>query len=130
MYVPRFFRPLCWLPVAILLAGLAGCQQNGNKPPPPKPAEVTVGEVRKQEITDFEDFTGTLEAYRKVDIQSRVTGYLMKVNFQEGARVKKDQVLFEIDPRPYQAELDKAEATVGQSRARLNRLEGDLSRAQ
>src|SRR5262249_44463717 len=60
---------------------------------------------------------------------SRVKGYLEKVNFTEGSEVKAGDVLFEIDPRPYQAELNRTEATLAQAQARLNRLESDFQRA-
>ena len=119
----------------VLLTGLsltlvaAGCSSPKDKRPEPKPAEVTVQKATEEEITDFEDFTGRLEAFKKVDIQARVTGFLEKVNFEEGGMVTEKDVLFEIDPRPYKADLDKADATVIQSQARLKRLEGDLRRA-
>ncbi len=114
----------------ILTFFLAGCQQNAAKPPAAKPAEVIVSPAIVKSVTDYEDFTGTLEAFKKIDITSRVTGYLEKVNFTEGGLVKKDDVLFEIDPRPAQAELDKAEAAVVQAEARAKRLAGDYQRAQ
>ena len=107
-----------------------GCQQNVAKPPPAKTVEVIVSPAVKHDITDYEDFTGTLEAFKKIDITSRVTGYLEKVNFKEGGIVKKDQVLFEIDQRPAKAELDKTEAAVVQAEARAKRLLGDFQRAQ
>ena len=58
-------------------------------------------------MTDYEEFTGRMEAVEKVDIRARVTGYLDKICFQEGAEVKKGDLLFEIDPRPFQAKYDQ-----------------------
>lgn len=128
-------RPLNWKVAASILlattfAAIGGCNHQAIKPPPPGVSEVIVNLAVEREVTDFEDFTGRLEAFKKIDIQSRVTGFLEKVNFKEGGKVKKKAVLFEIDPRPYQADLDKAEATVVQAQAKFKRLEGDLVRAQ
>jgi multidrug efflux system membrane fusion protein len=126
----RSFSLACALGLLILVGLMSGCHNNPVKPPPPKPAEVLVSPAVEKEFVDYEDFTGRLEAFKKVDIQSRVTGFLSKVNFREGSKVSKDAVLFEIDPRPYKADLDKAEASIVQAQARLTRLEGDLTRAQ
>jgi multidrug efflux system membrane fusion protein len=109
---------------------LAGCQPPAGKPLSSKPVEVIVARAVTKEITDSEDFTGTLEAFKKIEITSRVTGYLEKINFREGGPVKKSQVLFEIDSRPAKAEFDKAEAAVVQAEARFHRLQGDFQRAQ
>src|SRR5437899_274990 len=97
----------------LLIAGLglvAGCNREQAKAPIFKPPEVLVTPAVFAEVTDVEDFTGTLEAYRRVELQSRVTGYLMKRHFREGSHVKKDQLLFEIDDKLFQADLDKSQA--------------------
>src|SRR5437899_245328 len=82
---------------------LAGC---AHKPPPAAPPvpEVSVSVPIERDVTDYEDFTGRTDAVYSVDIRARVTGYLVKVNFKDGELVKADDVLYEIDPRPYQAE--------------------------
>jgi RND family efflux transporter MFP subunit len=117
--------------VALLSAGvLMGCQPTAAKPPVAKTVEVVVAKSEQREVTDYEDFTGTLEAFKKIEITARVTGYLDKVNFTEGGLVTKGQVLFEIDPRPAKAELDKADAAVVQAEAKHHRLQGDYQRAQ
>lgn len=116
--------------LAALLLALVGCQPAVVKKDGAKPVEVVVAAARMKDVTDYEDFTGTLEAFKKVDITSRVTGYLEEIHFKEGGQVKKGQVLFEIDPRPMKAEFDRAEASVIQAQARLNRLTGDLRRAE
>ena len=82
-----------------------------------------------QDITDYEDFTGRTEAIATVEVRAGVTGYLEKVHFKEGMEVRQDDLLFEIDPRPYQAELAKAEANVRQTEVRFNRLNADYERA-
>lgn len=132
----EMFRTNRPLHCSLLLAALAtvslvsGCKPTTAAPRTPPPIEVTVVEPSVREITDHEDFTGQTEAYRSIDIRARVTGYLDKVNFREGAEVEEGALLFEIDPRPYQAEVDRAQATVEQAQARLTRLEADLKRAE
>jgi RND family efflux transporter MFP subunit len=114
-------------------AAVVGC----NKPPaqaqggmpPPKPPEVLVSTPTVAEVTDYEDFTGRTMAMATIDIRPRVTGYLDKVLFKEGAEVKEKDLLYEIDPRPYQAEVDRAQGSVAQAQARLRRLNLDLQRA-
>jgi RND family efflux transporter MFP subunit len=98
-------------------------------PPAPKPPDVLFTLPTKSEITDFEDFTGRTVARRTIDIRARVTGYLDKIQFKDGGEVKKDDLLFEIDPRPYQTELSRTQAALTQAEAHLKRLDHDLDRA-
>jgi RND family efflux transporter MFP subunit len=97
-------------------------------PPPTPEAMVSLPVVR--EVTDYEDFPGRLEAVNSVEIRARVSGYLEKMHFKEGATVKKDDLLFEIDDRPYKADLARAEGNLIQSECHLKRLEADFRRAQ
>src|SRR5205823_3538533 len=78
----------------------------------------------KQDVTDYIDFTGRTVAVEAVDIRPRVTGYLVKLNFKEGSEVKKGAVLFEIDRRPYKAQLDQAESqtTLNDASLKLARI--------
>ncbi len=102
---------------------LAGC---GNKaPPPPPPPEVNVAKVLEREINDWDEFSGRLQAIESVEVRPRVTGYVDRVAFREGAEVRKGDLLFVIDPRPYQAELERAEAALARARA-----QAELGRAQ
>ncbi len=122
-----------WLTaVALLCAASLGCGKSQAQmgPPPPGAAEVQVSLPVSATVTDYEDFPGRIVAVNSVEVRARVTGYLEKVHFTEGADVKKGDLLFEIDPRPYQAELSRAEGNVVQSEGRLKRLEGDYERAQ
>ena len=108
-----------WLScIALVLIGAA-----------PSPPEVTVGTPLSREVTDHADFTGRTEATSSVAIRARVTGFLDKVSSKDGSEVQKGDLLFEIDPRPYQAELVKAEAGLTLSETRLKRAEADLKRA-
>jgi RND family efflux transporter MFP subunit len=91
---------------------------------------VTVSSPVERDVIDYADFTGRTAAVDSVEVRARVSGYLDTVNFKEGALVKKDDQLFEIDPRPYRAELERAKGTVAQCEARVHRLERDLQRAK
>src|SRR5262245_39864733 len=93
----------------LAFSALSGCNANAPEVEPPKPMEVLVTLTVIDWITDYEDFTGRTEPVASVEVRARATGYLEKVNFKDGAMVAKDEVLFEIDPRPYEAELKKAD---------------------
>jgi RND family efflux transporter MFP subunit len=81
-------------------------------------------------VTDYADFTGRVAAVDSVEVRARVWGYLDKVNFKEGALVKKGNVLFEIDPLTYRAALTQAEGNLASQKARVVRLDADLGRAR
>src|SRR5205807_1964619 len=80
------------------------------------------------DVTDYADFTGRIAAVDSVEVRAHVWGYLDKVNFKEGALVKKGDVLLEIDPRPYQAMLNHAKAKVAQDEAQLTYDEAEYQR--
>jgi RND family efflux transporter MFP subunit len=107
----------------------AMAQPAAPAPPTPKPPDVLFTLPTKSEITDFEDFTGRTVARRTIDIRARVTGYLDKIQFKDGGEVKKDDLLFEIDPRPYQTEFARTQAALVQAEAHRSRLDHDLERA-
>jgi RND family efflux transporter MFP subunit len=124
-------------PVFLVLVGpgLIGCdssqkEANGSAQREAPAPKVSVSAVIAAQVTDYEDFPGRLEAVNDIDIRCRVTGFLTKVNFKEGNNVKKGDVLFEIDDRPYKAELDRTEGAVLQMEGRLTRLETELARAK
>src|SRR5690348_14613520 len=101
-------RLFCGLLLGGALAAVAGCGNAGNPmaQAPPKPV-VSVAKPIEREVTDYEIFTGHTEAVTSVDIRARVSGYLQEVHFKPGEEVEAGQLLFTIDPRPYQAELDQ-----------------------
>jgi RND family efflux transporter MFP subunit len=84
---------------------------------------VPVSRPASREVTDFAEFTGRTAASKAVELRARVSGYLTQVAFKDGSEVKEGDLLFEIDPRPYRADLEKAEAGVAQAQARLKQAE-------
>ena len=107
----------------LILGGIAAIAINSRaaKPPAaaPAPASVSVASVLEKKVTEWDDFSGRVEAIDRVEIRPRVGGTIDEVHFQEGQLVKKGQLLFTIDPRPYQAELARADAAVAGAQASL-----------
>src|SRR5262249_12059324 len=95
---------------------------------PPQPPTVPVSQPVRRQVTDYVDFTGRTDAVNTVNVVPRVTGYLVKMPFKEGSLVKKDDLLFEVDPRPYQAQLDQAEGQVKLYQAQLKLAQANLAR--
>jgi multidrug efflux system membrane fusion protein len=116
-----------------LLAGLAlctcgGCQRSLSQVAPAEPPTLPVSKPVQRLVTDFVDFTGRTDAVQAVDVRPRVTGYLMKMPFKEGSEVKKGELLFEIDPRPYQAQLNQAQSQVVLNEAQLKLAKTNYAR--
>jgi membrane fusion protein, multidrug efflux system len=105
-----------------------GCTGNAPRPAEKKQAVVPISQVVEREITDYVDFTGRTDAINTVNIVPRVTGYLVKMPFTEGSLVKKDEMLFQVDPRPYKAQLDQAEGQVTLYKAQLKLAKSTLER--
>jgi RND family efflux transporter MFP subunit len=108
--------------------GLMGCAQSPSEAPTAAPVTVTVSYPVERDVTDHADFTGRIAAVDAVEVRARVWGYLDKVNFKEGALVQKGDVLFELDPRPYQAMLNQAMAKVAQDEAQRTYDEAEYQR--
>ena len=100
----------------------------GAVSPPPTP--VSVAAVNESEVTAWDEFSGRLEAVERVDVRSRVAGAVQAVHFREGALVKKGDLLITIDPAPYAAEAERAEAQVAAAQARVTNAQSDHARAQ
>ena len=111
-----FLRPFLFASLPLVLA-LSSCNKETEQTAPPP--LVTVTPVQEREIQDFVVFTGRTEAVQTVDVRARVSGYLTETKFQDGQDVKKGDVLFVIDPRPYQADLDRAQAEFNKAQADL-----------
>lgn len=119
------------LPLAVgtLLATAIGC---GQRPPQIAPAELPVVPVSRgveRVVTDYAEFTGRTNAVNSVDIRARVSGYLVKMPFKEGAEVHRGDLLFEVDPRPYQAQYDQAMGQVNLYKAQLALAKANYARS-
>jgi RND family efflux transporter MFP subunit len=121
------FRKAGWLLLPALL--VPGCNPAPEAKVTPKPPEVQVTVAAKQRIVDFEEFTGRTEAKNMVEVRALVTGNLDKVCFKDGDTVKEGDVLFEIDPRLYEAEFHRTTALLGQAEKKYARLEKTYARA-
>src|SRR5947209_2178719 len=95
-----------------LWTGISGCSRQSTQAPEAGPPTVSASYPIQREVTDYAEFTGQTAAVDSVQVRARVSGYLEKINFKEGAEVKQGDVLFEIDPRPYQFALNQAQAQV------------------
>ncbi len=113
-------------------ATLAGCDTANGKAQeaPPAGPPISAATVVEKSVTETQEFSGRLEAIERVEIRSRVSGFITAVNFKPGSEVKKGDVLFQIDPRPYQAELSRAEAAAHSARAKADLAKLELARAE
>src|ERR1700728_5101789 len=110
-------------------ANLAGCGKSAGPEAPPPP-QVSVAQVLEKRVKDWDEFTGRLQAVETVEIRPRVSGYIDKVAFTEGSLVKRGALLFVIDPRPHQAEYDRAAADVKRFKTALELGQIELKRVQ
>jgi multidrug efflux system membrane fusion protein len=116
---------------AVMLTALCGCSDKAeSKASAPAAPEVTVAEVVCKQLGDTDEFTGRLEAVHVVEVRPRVSGFLQKVNFKEGTIVQQGDLLFEIDARPFQAEVDRLKGDLAQAKAELSRAQNDFQRAE
>ena len=107
---------------------LEACSSPKASPPAPAPPEVSVMTVAPETVSLSSEWIGTLDGYVNAQIRPQVSGYLLRRSYQEGAPVRQGQVLFEIDPRPFQAVLSQAEARLAEAQAQLGKTERDLER--
>ncbi|MNZ66709.1 Efflux pump periplasmic linker BepF [compost metagenome] len=119
------------LPLAALaLLVMSACGKTPDSAAAMPAAKVSVAKVLEQPVNEWDEFTGRLEAPETVEIRPRVSGQIDEVAFTEGALVKKGDLLFQIDPRPFQAEVRRLEALVAQSRANATRSENEAQRGE
>ncbi|MBF0481807.1 MAG: efflux RND transporter periplasmic adaptor subunit [Desulfovibrionaceae bacterium] len=111
-----------------LLALAAACGKNDYVPPPAPTVEV--GKPVSREVTEYFEFTGNTQAVDTVDLRARVQGFLRKVAYQDGAEVKKGQLLFLIEPDQYEAKARSAQSTLASQQAELSRAETEAVRAK
>lgn len=124
-----FGGPALLLMTGALAAFAPGCRDKSkDAAAPPKPPEVTISQVVERSVIDYDEFTGRLEAVESVEIRARVRGYLNAVHFKDGQEVKAGDLLFEIDPRTFDAELKNAEGQKAQWMAKRDKAQADVTR--
>ncbi|MGH7927250.1 MAG: efflux RND transporter periplasmic adaptor subunit [Candidatus Binatia bacterium] len=119
--------PILTLGLSLTLAGPIACSKT-EAPPPPPPPEVEVAEIVQKDVPIYIELVGATLGSADVEIRARVEGYLVSMNFTEGAFVKKGQLLYRIDPQPFEAALAESRANLDTARARLDKTNNDVSR--
>jgi RND family efflux transporter MFP subunit len=121
-----------WAAVVLIPAALvaAGCTRATSAAAPPPPPEVVVVPVEQRDVPVYREWIGTLDGVVNAAIRAQVTGYLLTQNYSEGSFVRKGQLLFEIDPRPFQAALEQAQGQLAQARGQLAQAKAQLTLAQ
>src|SRR3989440_4382999 len=114
--------------IALLVGAMRPKHASGNGPG--GPPDVAVAQVEQKDVPIYGEWIGTLDGFVNADVRGQVTGYLLRQDYQEGALVSKGQLLFEIDPRPFQAALDQAEGQLAQATAQLANAEAVQVRTQ
>src|ERR1700675_2616609 len=115
----------CGICILLLLGGCGNKNVSAAAAPPPN---VQIVAVIQRDVPIYHEYLATLDGYVNAQIQPQVSGYLIRQNYVEGAVVSKNQVLFKIDPRPFQAIVDQAKAQVAQAEAQLGKTQLDVQR--
>src|SRR5438445_575741 len=123
----RFFDVVLSGCLLLPLLFLAGCS-SGKAASAPPPPEVQVGTVVQQDTPIYSEWVATMDGFVNAQIQPRVSGYIIRQDYKEGSVVRKGEVLFEIDPRPFKAALDQAKAQLAQAEAQLGQASLDVER--
>ena len=123
-------------PAALVGAFLAGCG-SGTPPPgtggpggPPMAPPVTAAAAISRTVTDFDEFSGRLDAVEKVELRPRVSGYIEKIHFAQGGEVRKGDLLVEIDARPFELEAHRVEQQIASAKTRFELAAGELARVE
>src|SRR5438874_11669561 len=116
--------------IAVALLGAAACSKPTSAARPGDPPDVEVARVEQKDVPIYGEWIGTLDGLVNADVKAQVTGYLLSQAYKEGSFVKEGQVLFEIDPRPFQAALGQAEGQLAQAKAQLSNAEAVQGRTQ
>jgi multidrug efflux system membrane fusion protein len=118
-------------PIAVTLLStmLAACGRNEAAEAPPAPPAFAAAKVISKPITEFDEFTGRVEAVERVEVRPRVSGYVTSARFQQGHEVRKGDILYTIDARPYQATLKHAQAELARARTQLALAKSERERA-
>jgi RND family efflux transporter MFP subunit len=118
--VPKIIQWVVAAAITTAASLIGGCGKSGNAAQTPPPPQVSVATVIEKQVKDWDEFTGRFQAVETVEIRPRVSGYIDKVAFKEGGLVKSGDLLFVIDPRPYQAEYDRAAADLKRYKTALD----------
>src|SRR6201981_2029193 len=113
-----------------VVCSFSACEKKTVQNEAPPPPEVLVNEVVKGDVPTIGEWVGTLDGDENADIRARVTGYLQKRAYQEGSYVKEGDLLFEIDPRPFEAALAEAKSQLDQAKAIQLATQADFERSQ
>jgi RND family efflux transporter MFP subunit len=120
-------RLACLAALSLTLAVTAACKKENAYVPPP-PVRVNVAKPAKQDVVPYLELTGNATAYNMVDLEARVQGYLQEIDYQDGAEAKQADTLFVIEPAPYQAQLQQAQAAQAATQADLVQAEAEFYR--
>ena len=130
-----FYRKNLFIQFALLMTifSFVGCDKSASQTP--APLEQTIANVKiapplMQEITEIDEYTGHIEAVNNVEIRARISGHLEKIHFTAGGKVKKGDLLFEIDPKPFQAQLNYANAELERAKTKYELAKNDFDRAE
>src|SRR5215472_16219620 len=121
---------LLLLAIAATLLIATACENSTKAAAPPKPLEVLVADVQQKDVPLYREWIGTLDGSTNAEIKAQVSGYLVKQEYTEGSFVRQGQLLFQIDPRPFQADLDQAEGRLAQAQGQLEQARAQLTQAQ
>ena len=120
----------CILSLSVVSAIGTGCSRTSGATASPPPLLVAVANVEQRDVPVFKEWIGTLDGLVNADIKAEVSGYLVNQAYTEGTFVKKGQLLFQIDPRPFQAALDQAQGRLAQSQGQLEQARAQLVQAE
>ena len=121
-----------WLTIgmaAVLVIVSSGCTKGTLASKPPDAFAVEVARVVQKDVPIYSEWIGTLDGFVNADIKAQVSGYLLKQDYVEGSFVQKGQVLFEIDPRPFEAVVDQAKGQLAQANGQLSQARAQLTQA-
>jgi RND family efflux transporter MFP subunit len=127
--MPRAFNFTLIFLMAVLVT-TTGCSNSTSGASAPAPVDVEVVEVQQRDVPIYSEWIGTLDGFDNADIKAQVTGYLLEQAYKEGSFVKKGQLLFQIDPRPFQAALELAQGQLAQSEGLVAQARAELAQAQ
>ncbi|MGA2718488.1 MAG: biotin/lipoyl-binding protein, partial [Candidatus Acidiferrales bacterium] len=130
--MPRGRQPLScvFLLISSVVLGLSGCRTDSQNPQAAgTPPTVQVAAVERRDVALTSEWIATMDGYVNAQIQSHVSGYLIRQDYREGSIVSKGQLLFEIDPRPFQATLDQSQGQLAQAEAQVIQAQAQLAKA-